>query len=72
MPAAGASERVAPKDLEILQAEGSLVVDVGLERQRAEEGGLGFGCIVKSIFWSGGSISRVIIPCRAYRTTSST
>ena len=40
-------ERVAPKDLEILQAEGSLVVDIRLERQRAEEGELGFGCIVE-------------------------
>lgn len=42
-----AVERVAPKDLEVQHAAGSLVVDIRPERQRAEEGELGFGYIIE-------------------------
>jgi rhodanese-related sulfurtransferase len=40
-------ERVGPEDLEALQAAGSLVVDIRPERQRAEEGELGFGDVIE-------------------------
>ena len=40
-------ERVEPRDLELLHAAGALVVDIRPERQRAEEGALGFGVIVE-------------------------
>jgi len=40
-------ERVAPEDLERLQAAGALVVDIRPERQRAEEGELPFGIVVE-------------------------
>jgi rhodanese-related sulfurtransferase len=40
-------ERVDPEDLEARWRSGALVVDIRPERQRAEEGGLGFGIIVE-------------------------
>lgn len=40
-------ERVAPRDLELHHAAGALVVDIRPERQRGEEGDLGFGCIIE-------------------------
>jgi len=40
-------DRVEPGELERLHAEGAVVVDIRPERQRAEEGELGFGCVVE-------------------------
>jgi len=39
--------RVEPPELEWLRAEGVLVVDIRPERQRADEGELGFGVVVE-------------------------
>jgi len=39
--------RVEPQDLERLQADGALVVDIRPERQRLDEGELGFGLVVE-------------------------
>jgi rhodanese-related sulfurtransferase len=40
-------DRVRPSDLERRHADGALVVDIRPERQRAEQGELGFGLIVE-------------------------
>ena len=40
-------DRVDPAQLEDLDAAGALVVDIRPERQRAEEGDLGFGVVIE-------------------------
>ena len=45
--ARAAIERIEPPELERAHAGGALVVDIRPERQRAEEGELGFGLVVE-------------------------
>jgi rhodanese-related sulfurtransferase len=40
-------DRVGPHELERLRSAGALVVDIRPERQRADEGALGFGVVVE-------------------------
>ncbi len=40
-------DRVEPQELERLRSAGALVVDIRPERQRADEGELGFGVVVE-------------------------
>ncbi len=40
-------DRIDPEHLETLDAAGALVIDIRPERQRAEEGDLGFGVVIE-------------------------